>query len=225
MGFLMRAILVWLMSLVFFVGAVVAASLVLFACALNLPASLNWMGNCPTPVADARAAHLETLKAERSDLLRRISLAEADLAAVQCTALAPDPNRPLDPKDWQDRDVAGLYGCWDLSTDYQTRNVEHEDEVGYPAWQMCFDMKGNGQQIMRDMDGIACQGPVTGRFSQAGTLMIEEADNLPCGDGGYIHRREFTCTLAGQSVAQCATLQPETDGQMAVEFRRAARQI
>lgn len=220
----MRAVLSWVMSLVFLSVVAAAAMLTLWACALNLPGALSWIGSCPLPAAQARAAQLSALEAEGQALKRRIALAEDALAGIQCTAAAPDPNRPFDPQDWQDARLGALYGCWDLGSDYQTRNVDHRDEVGYPAWQMCFDQNGNGRQIMRDMDGIACEGPVTGGFAEPGLLRITEAENLPCGDGGYIHRRDFTCRPESGAVT-CDTIQPETDGQMQVTFRRAARRL
>ncbi|WP_172331644.1 hypothetical protein [Mangrovicoccus sp. HB161399] len=201
-----------------------AAHLTLRACALDLPRWMSVPGACPAPAETRQVAQLARLDAQRSDLLQRIALAESQLSRLQCDAAGPDPHRALDPADWRRGDLEALYGCWDLSTLYQTRNTETGDEVGYPAWQICFDAKGNGLQKMRDMDGVACEGPVKGGFTEAGALQIEEAENLPCGDGGYIHRREFTCT-ATAGAASCDTLQPETGGRMAVEFRRSAREI
>lgn len=210
---------------VLFAGVVAgAAGLSLFACALNLPASLAWLGSCPAAAAIAQAEHLDALTQRQDDLRHRIAQLQGTLAATQCEALPPDPNRPFDAQGWQDGKLDTLYGCWDISGGYTTRDLGAEATIGYPAWQMCFDTEGHGRQIMRDADGVACEGPVSGAFSDAGVLRIDEADNVACGDGGYVHRREFTCALIGGGVV-CDTLQPETGGARAVEFQRAARQL
>lgn len=203
----------------------VSAALLLKACNVALPVAFAWIGNCPSPAALDRAARLTQLDAQHTDLVQSIAVAEAKLSRIQCTAAQADPNPPLSPEDWREGKLAALYGCWDLSDSYRTRNVETRDVIGYPAWQMCFDTEGKGRQIMRDLDGIACEGPVAATFDGKGTLKLAEPGNLPCSDGGYVHRREITCTAGDTGTAQCDTLQPETDGQAKVEFRRSARQL
>ncbi|WP_158964919.1 hypothetical protein [Chachezhania sediminis] len=196
----------------------VAAFLLLEPCALNL-AVLERYGIC-RPSSETRAeARLVELEVERIALERQVYALERELSGAQCVATTPDPQRPLMPQGWDNEVVQMLYGCWDVSLDYQTRDVDTDGVMGYTEWQMCFDAQGNGRQIMRDTTGIVCEGPVKANFSQ-GNLALIEADNLPCGDGGYVHRREISCRMTDEGSAVCSTLQPEAGGAADVTLAR-----
>ncbi|MEM9552102.1 MAG: hypothetical protein AAGA05_13065 [Pseudomonadota bacterium] len=195
-----------------------ASYLLLQACALAWP-PLERFASCRPQAELAAEQRLAALDLARIDLEREIYDLERELAATQCIATGPDPRRPLIEKGWNNEILPMLYGCWDVSLDYQTRNVDTDAVASYTEWQMCFDAKGDGRQIMRDADGVVCEGPVTATYADSGLTLIE-TDNLPCGDGGYIHRREISCQLAANGAALCSTLQPETGGQADVGFAR-----
>lgn len=204
------------LAVLFVVGA--AGTLVLQACALDVE-PLKRYADCPPPSDLVHEERLAALDVEQTALIARVYALESELAAQQCVATGPDPTRPLLERGWANQALPNLYGCWDVSLDYQTRDVDTDEVAGYSEWQMCFDAKGNGQEIMRDTAGIVCKGPVSGSFEDAG-LAILEPDNLACSDGGYIHRREIRCLLAEGGLASCSTLQPETGGAADVVISR-----
>ena len=204
------------LALLLVVGA--AGVLVLQACAVDLSPFYRY-ANCHPPSELVAEERLAALDEEQAILISRVYALERELAAQQCVATGPDPKRPLIERGWANGALPNLYGCWDVSLDYQTRDVDTDAVLGYSEWQICFDAKGNGQEIMRDLDGIVCKGPVSARFEDAGLALLEP-DNLACGDGGYIHRREIRCLLAEGGVAGCSTLQPETGGAADVVISR-----
>ena len=203
--------------------AVVALSgvLLLQACALAW-APLGWLGACTPGSERAAEVELAALDDRRLELERTIYGLERELAAIQCTATGPDRTRPLVPRGWENESREMLFGCWDVSLGYRTRDVDTDAVAQYSQWQMCFDAKGEGRQIMRDTAGVTCEGPVTAQYSGGGLALIE-ADNLPCSDGGYIHRREISCRIDTEGGAVCSTLQPETGGAADVSLVRAVR--
>lgn len=197
-----------------------AAWLVLQACALDI-GPLRGLGWCQPETVRAARVQTAVLEADRGELEQRIFDLERELAAMQCTAIPPDPTWPLDPDRWANGDLGMLRGCWALDSSYRTRHVDTGEIVTYPDWRMCFDDKGNGSQVMRGSDGTVCEGPVSAAFGTNG-LAIDEGGDLPCSDGGAIHRRDILCSIAGAGRASCATLQPETGGEAVVGFQRAA---
>jgi len=164
-------------------------------------------------------ARLDELTLANARIEREIYDLERELAGTQCHATGPDARRPLIPEGWQNEIASVLFGCWDVSLGYRTRDVDTDAVASYTDWQICFDMHGEGREIMRDADGVLCEGPISASFSGNG-LSLAEQDNLPCSDEGYIHRREITCQLAEGGLARCATLQPETGGAAEVTISR-----
>lgn len=195
------------------------AWLILQACALPIGPLKN-LGWCSNETARAARVQTAALEADRDTLEQRIFDLERELAAKQCVAVAPDPTWPLDPERWANGDLGLLRGCWDLDSSYRTRNLDTGEIVTYPEWQMCFDAKGKGTQTMRGSDGSVCEGEVVAAFGTDG-LSIDEGGDLPCSDGGAIHRRDIACAIATGGRATCATPQPETGGEMTVGFQRA----
>ncbi|WP_299628903.1 hypothetical protein [uncultured Tateyamaria sp.] len=196
----------------------ISAYLILQACAL--PILQDRVSSCRTPQAISTAETLQVSTLRNTDLQRRIFELERELAALQCVKAPPDPNAPLTPEGWDNRDLAMLYGCWDLDSTYRTRDVDTGTIRTYADWQMCFDLEGNGTQTMRADDGTLCEGTVRGAFQGEGLSLIEPG-NLACDDGGYIHQRQISCVPAPQGRATCDTLQPETSGKAQVGFARA----
>ena len=202
------------------VGVVAAGAVsILKSCALDI-GILRDAGWCEGEAVLATRARIAVLAEERAGLGRRVFELEREVAALQCTALPPDPTAPLDPVGWERRDLAMLNGCWALASTYRTRNVDTGEIVSYPEWRMCFDTKGQGTQTMRGSDGSTCEGPVRAEFTNAGLALVEPGD-LPCSDGGAIHQRQILCVPAPEGRASCDTLQPETGGAATVGFARA----
>lgn len=189
------------------------------ACALQFP-PLAHLSSCAGPQRLAALRSVDELAMVRSDLERRIFELERELGARQCTAILADPTAPLSEEGWNNRDLSMLYGCWSLDSTYRTRDVDSGEIRTYDQWQMCFDTKGEGTEVMRSTDGMVCEGSVKARFSGDGLGLIEPG-NLACADGGYIHRRDINCVLATGGKASCATFQPETNGEATVGFERA----
>lgn len=198
---------------------VLSAVLLLRACAINLPFVAH-LSTCVPPETTATQNALQVAAFNGQELQRRVFELERELAALQCERPLWDPEAPLTPEGWENRDLSMLYGCWNLDTTYRTRDVDSGEIRTYDQWQMCFDAEGNGTQTMRSTDGIVCEGPVTADFSDIG-LNFREPGNLSCQDGGFIHQRQIACVPAPEGRATCDTLQPETKGQATVGFERA----
>lgn len=212
------AIPIMLGSLALIVMVFFAGHLLLQACAL--PVFKRYLSYCPTPAEVATTENLELSMATGLSLQRRIFELERELSAKQCVLAPPDPTAPLTPEGWQNRDLAMLYGCWDLDTTYRTRDVDTGAIRSYAQWQMCFDQTGVGKQTMRSTDGIVCEGDVRAEFTDGGLSLIEPG-NLACPGAGYIHQRQISCVPAPGGRARCETLQPETKGAATVGFERA----
>lgn len=197
-----------------------AALAALRACAVNV-FWLAHLGDCPTDAARARQDDLHSLTTQRAALEQQIRRAEHVLATRQCTLALPDPDAPLPDRALRPADLPMLYGCWSLGSGYKTRDVDTGKVISYPDWHMCFDAKGEGRQAMRGDDGSVCEGPVQARLGEDERLILGEAGNLSCDDGGYIHRRDIVCT-GSSGILTCATLQPKTGGKAIVPFTRAS---
>jgi hypothetical protein len=208
------------LGLVVLVGG--GAALALQACGLRVAFV---PGACAGDTADAARSALVAATARGDDLTARVLAAERELARLQCTAAAADPYRPLDPLAWAARDPGALYGCWALDSTYATRDVETDEVITYGTWQMCFDGQGQGQQVMRGSDGTDCTGPLSAAFAGDGRLMVTEAGDLACADGGFIHRRDIACALGADLRLDCATLQPETGGEAGIGMSKMTRPL
>lgn len=134
----------------------------------------------------------------------------------------PEPDRLTDltEADFDRGDVAVLRGCWELDSVYRTRNDTTGEITVYDRWSICFNEFGGGVQRMRAETGETCIGPVRGEFA-GDSLHIVEPGNLGCTGGTEIHRRELTCGLDGQSVANCSVHQPDVDTTSTARLRRA----
>ena len=196
-------------------GAAAYASLK--SCALQT-SFLSHLSGCPSAAEIALKSEIEAQQAKRLVLQHQVVALEQELAARQCTAVLPSTQGAL---TFDEQDLTALYGCWSLGSSYQTRDVDSDKIISYPTWRMCFDAKGQGRQVMQGDDGSVCEGPVQARFEGATSLILGEAGNLTCSDGGYIHRRDIRCTRGGQAgPVSCATLQPETKGEADVPLTR-----
>lgn len=225
-------------------GSVVLVGLVLWAALAVLPAcgaqnriAWTWSDWCPVNTNLAAENQLASLTDANRSLERAILQRERELAALQCVPDVPvqiaepkqtEPEKPplpekIDRKDWNDRRIGLLEGCWELESRFVTNNRETGETSRYNVWEMCFDATGKGREEMLADNGATCEGPVQGRFDGNGKLIIEEPANLQCSDGEYIYRLRSACELNDNGTASCVVSQPEVGGSTTVEFRRSAR--
>lgn len=235
------------------VGVVAGSgALLLKSCGLRLPFFSVALSICDDGATQSAASRIATLEEGRSALLREIAALERGLATTQCEVTAPEPPReradlmpppqfdmpppqfdapparPSDPEgldrdSFESRDISVLDGCWDLDSDYRTRNVDTGAITDYTRWHMCFDQTGRGTQTMQATDGTTCQGPVEGRFDEAGRLIMDDGTPVQCSNGGTIFRRVITCELDDTGRADCLSRQPfdGRGGAAEVGLRRA----
>ncbi|WP_414897883.1 hypothetical protein [Rhodovulum sp. YEN HP10] len=231
---LRAAIFAMALGLLVIVGASGYAALA--ACRVELPLLERWFAqSCRSEEETAALARLDTLRSRNLALLRDIRRTENELAALQCEAVPPAPAQDpppatdsagIDPGIWNRGDIRVLDGCWELDSDFRTRDIQTGRITHYTQWEMCFDRQGNGRETMTATNGTTCQGAVSGQFLAPGTagdrqrLEVREPGNLRCSDGGYIHQRIITCELAGDGSASCVNFQPETGGRGEVRLRR-----
>lgn len=181
----MPILMIFLIPAALLVGFVsMSAFLLLEPCAVNL-SFLDRYGVCPDPAEAAADLRLAALDQDRIAIERDLYDLERELAGVQCLASGPDPRRPFVEQGWDNAMLPMLFGCWDISLGYETRDIDTNAVIGYTDWQVCFDTKGQGREIMRDDAGIVCEGPVSAVYGDAG-LLLSEPENLACSDGGYV---------------------------------------
>ncbi|MGC9420560.1 MAG: hypothetical protein ACP5EN_16475 [Rhodovulum sp.] len=224
-----------------FVGA--AAYAALAACRIDLPVLSGLVqGHCRSDAALDNDRQLALLRASNAALLREIREVENEIAKLQCEAVyeaPPPPEPPVPPvveneapvineEAWKSGDLRVLDGCWELDSDFQTRNIQTGRITHYTRWEMCFDRNGNGRETMTATDGTTCKGAVFGKFLDVAgprgqqRLEVREPGNLQCSNGSYIHQRIITCELVGDGTALCSNFQPETGGRGEVRLRRRA---
>lgn len=222
------------LGLLVIVGASGYAALA--ACRVEFPLLDRWLAqSCRSEAETAALARLDRLRSRNLALLRDIRRTENELAARQCEAVpptpAPEPAAPpdsagIDPGIWNRGDIRVLDGCWELDSDFRTRDIQTGRITHYTQWEMCFDREGRGRETMTATNGTTCRGAVSGRFLDRGAtgslqrLEVREPGNLRCSDGSYIHQRIITCELAGDGSASCVNFQPETGGRGEVRLRR-----
>jgi hypothetical protein len=115
------------------------------------------------------------------------------------------PQRAELPQDrWDRGDLSMLQGCWNLDSDYRTRDVDTGRIDTVRSWRMCFDAGGRGRQTMIYSNGRRCEGPVAGRF-EGQTLIIDDTADLPCQDRYRVLHRVGRCERAGDDRAECVT--------------------
>ncbi|WP_203076637.1 hypothetical protein [Falsiroseomonas ponticola] len=118
------------------------------------------------------------------------------------TPPAPPPRAALPQERWDRGDVALLEGCWNLDSNYRTRDVDTGRIDTVRSWRMCFDRNGRGTQTMVYDNNRRCTGPVTGRF-EGQTLLIDDTADLPCDDGYRVLHRLARCQRSNETRAEC----------------------
>lgn len=210
--------------------------LLLQSCGLRIPFTQKYLSVCETDQARDIRTDLASATRANQGLELRISYLERQLGGLICKADPPPPPPPPPPKPakpvtpsglapdaFDERDIAVMEGCWQLSSNYAVREINTGRITRFKHWRICFDRNGNGTQIMRSTGGVRCEGHLTGRMPGNGKLTMREPGNLQCDNNSSIFRREITCTLDNIGTAQCDTYQPETQGRSAATLRRATR--
>lgn len=131
----------------------------------------------------------------------------------------PPPRTDLPAERWNRGDLALLEGCWNLASDYRTRDVRTGRVNTVRAWRVCFDRAGQGRQTLTFDNGAVCEGPARGSF-EGRNLLIDDVSDLQCDDQSYIYRRISRCERANDSRAECETTQPGQGTRSRVTFQR-----
>ncbi|WP_431282628.1 hypothetical protein ACQW02_25020 [Humitalea sp. 24SJ18S-53] len=131
----------------------------------------------------------------------------------------PPPRTDLPADRWNRGDVALLEGCWNLASDYRTRDVRTGRINTVRAWRVCFDRAGQGRQTLTFDNGAVCEGPARGSF-EGRNLLIDDVSDLQCNDQSYIFRRISRCERANDTRAECETTQPGQGTRSRVTFQR-----
>lgn len=175
---------------------------VLPACAVvPLIGTAPW-GHCPAAPVERRLAEEEAARTRA--LLAEIRMLERDLAALaQCPVPEPDPSE-IAPDRWEARDLSLLEGCWELEGPYRMRNLETGADEQVENWRTCFGPDGTGSQSFGFPGGVTCEGPMSARFADGGTLSLDDTAAVPCSDGNPILRREGVCRLDDENRVQCS---------------------
>ena len=136
-------------------------------------------------------------------------------------ASSPKPD-PIPQGAWKKHDISFLKGCWNLDSQYQTRDAQTGQIRQVKTWEVCFDGAGHGQQTLAFDDGKSCKGPMLGSFDDQDQLLLQDTGNLPCEGSFYIYERHITCARVDPEHAKCNSFQSETGGRADVTFRHRA---
>lgn len=227
----MRFVVMFLaVVLVVLIGAL--AYLVLQSCGVRVPFTAWAVSVCDTVEDRTQRDMLAAIDLQNSDLAQQIKHLERKLGTLHCKAEAPLPplpdlKKPMPPSGltedaFDDNDIAVMQGCWELSSNYDVREINTGEITRFRYWQICFDANGNGHEEMRATNGVTCKGPLKGQLNDE-TLTMREPGKLQCSNDSSIFRRDITCRLNGKGGANCETLQPEINGRGAATLRRAGR--
>ena len=225
-----------ILAILLVVAAGGSAYLLLQSCGVRLPFTGHVLGACPDPAAVSTRRELSGVLDQSRDLESRIAQLERDLALKICEAAPPPPPPPppppkpvrpvtpsgLAPDAFKNNDISVMEGCWQLSSNYDVRDIRSNRITRFRYWQICFDANGNGREVMRATNGTQCRGRLSGQL-KSGRLTMREPGNLQCDNGSEIFRRDITCTLDPRGNANCDTYQPEINGRGSAVLRRAGR--
>lgn len=121
----------------------------------------------------------------------------------------PAPRTDLPAERWNRGDLGMLEGCWNLDSNYTTRDVRTGRVSRVQSWRMCFDRNGRGSQTLIYDNGTRCEAPVEGSFDGP-NLRIRDRGDVRCTDGSYIFERFAECRRVNDSRAACTSRQPNS---------------
>jgi hypothetical protein len=211
----MRIVVSALLSLCTLLLVVAIAMIVTPACLVIF--SLNFgLGSC-----DDTETSIESRQSKLSEnnlMEDRINELEKELLSINCpsekvSALPAPLSKPnsINIEEWNQKKISFLKNCWELVGDnYQVSDIDDPAAITvYHTWKLCFDEKGNGVQSLTSTSNT-CESPVLAEFSDDGSLKILDSENVSCSDGGYIYRREMSCSLDNFGKAKCRAYQPDS---------------
>lgn len=207
--------------------ALAQASTLLPSCGLRLGA-LGDLVFCRSPAAGDASPELAAELERRAALENRLRGLKRRLAGLPACpppqpVAEPEPEpepEGLDEKQWRERDLAVLEGCWSLASDYTLRNRITGVITRVESWKMCFDDAGRGEQRLVRTDGRECTADAFASFGEDGQLQIDDRTDVQCTGGVRIYRRIMSCTLEPNGQAACVTRQPETGSSSNVRIMR-----
>ena len=194
-------------------GALAALAL---AAGLLLPWAAPWLVDPPAACAvvpgqldamrgqtelESRGQELQTLLATLTEEVGRRQL-QCPVPAATPPAPSPAPRAALPERQWGQRDVSLLQGCWSMVTDMSVRRRGEEGPgVRLRSWRMCFDDHGVGRQTETLEDGRSCDGPLAATF-EGDRLRVTQSP--PCtGPGLRMGHDELLCRRVSDAEAQC----------------------
>ena len=220
-----------ILPLGFLVLAIVVFRLVLPACAALPLVGKLFPSRCPGANVSVLDPELRAERERQGALQARIGQLEREiLALAHCPVVVPEPEPEPEPEPdrsaidrerWENRDLGLLEGCWQLDSNYQTRDVQTGVITSVADWRVCFDDQGNGTQRLVFSTGEVCEEPMSARFSDAGKLLMRDDGDVQCDRGTRIFEREMACELDQDNHANCISKPVRRQGGGAqVQFRR-----
>ena len=204
--------------------------LVLAACGLAWPAGRPMLVFCPADGAARQADPALAGEQERQRALQRSvrDLEIALLARPWCETQEGQAEPPVQSPSIEDTiregDVEALEGCWQQASDLRLQVIETGELITVRSWEVCFADDGQGRQTMVLTSGTQCHGRVVAGFPDAGTLQIDDTDDMRCDNGSYNVASTTTCKLAGDGTAQCVRSdQDNPQNASTVTMRRTGR--
>ena len=178
------------------------------ACSINL-SSATIIGECFKPSFISKQD--ENKQRSYALLLAEIESLEDELVLKTCskketTTSMTEPEIKL----WKEQDIKVLSSCWKLKGDeYKVVNINDPTiETIFNNWKMCFDSDGNGDQIFTGINAPICEGKLKAKFITDETLLISDLMKVSCDNGMRIIKREVTCVLNEEDIAECLISEP-----------------
>ncbi len=118
-----------------------------------------------------------------------------------------EPRTPpqIPERDWREREVSFLEGCWRLASDYRITRRDTGQVFAAREWRMCFDRNGAGSQTLEFENGARCESAVQAEFAPDGSLLVIDGGDVPCDNGSNIDRRIMQCQRQADGTADCVT--------------------
>ncbi len=149
---------------------------------------------------ESRGQELRTLLATLTEEAGRRQL-QCPIPAAPPVAPPPAPRAALPERQWGQRDVGMLNGCWSLATQ-MSAGRDRESMVRLRSWQLCFDEHGAGRQTETLKDGRSCDGPLAAAFDRGDLLHVTERARCS-GPSLQMGQSELLCRRVNDAEAQC----------------------
>lgn len=182
------------------------------AAGLLLPLAAPWLVDRPAACAvvpgqlDAMRGQME-LEGRGQELRTLLATLteETGRRQLQCPIPAA-PRAALPERQWGQRDVGMLNGCWSLATQ-MSAGRDRESMVRLRSWRLCFDEHGAGRQTETLEDGRSCDGPLAAAFDRGDLLHVTEPARCS-GPALQMGQSELLCRRVSDAEAQCEGRNP-----------------